>query len=428
MHKCTADKEPTLPVPTLRGMNLQTVQVRGVTHWCLVTWSAGRRKRQYFSDEGRAQRALDDARKQQAAVGKAFDVLPARDKARLMGTLAEIERAGMTLEGVWKAVRSLPNALRASCTLGNAITEVLLAKEESKCRPRHVGNLKWYLGVFAKGRESMDVRSITAEILEDWFKARGELPRSKKGHISLLSCLFAHCCRKGYMADNPARRLDPVHIDRGLPAVLTLAQSRRAILWARRQKPKSLAWLALTLFAGLRPDSEADCIDWKDIDLDKRRIVITKSKVRSPRIIDLEFCPPALAWLEVAKALKSPLPIAHVTRRRYVRDLRAFLKFKRWPQDILRHTAASNLLAFHQDAGKVAAFLGNSAGVLLRDYKALIFKEDAQKFLAMLPKQRHFKALSADVIRKNEIEKARSKRWPGAVAPEKAINVKLAYY
>jgi integrase len=196
-----------------------------------------------------------------------------------------------------------------------------------------------------------------------------------------------------------------------VPAVLTLAQSRKAILWARRRKPHCLAWLALSLFAGLRPDAEADYMTWKDIDLDRKRIVITKSKVRVPRIVDLAFCPPALEWLRVAKELKSPLPLTHVTRRRYVRDLRAFLKFKRWPQDVLRHTSASNLLAFHQDAGKVAAFLGNSAGVLLRDYKALIFKEDADRFMGLLPKKRHFKTVSAKVSKEKAIAYARSKRW-----------------
>jgi hypothetical protein len=62
---------------------------------------------------------------------------------------------------------------------------------------------------------------------------------------------------------------------------------------------------------------------------------------------------------------------------------------KRWPQDVLRHTAASNLLAHHQDVGKVAAFLGNSAGILLTHYKALVEKEDAEKFMKLMPRKRH---------------------------------------
>jgi hypothetical protein len=80
--------------------------------------------------------------------------------------------------------------------------------------------------------------------------------------------------------------------------------------------------------------------------------------------------------------------LKHITRRRYLRALRDYLRFKRWPQDVLRHTAASNLLAFHQDAGKVAAFLGHSAGILLRHYKALVFREDADAWMRIMPKKR----------------------------------------
>jgi hypothetical protein len=370
-----------------RGMNLIPCKVRGHECWKLETYSAGKRKRQFFRDYGKAQKALAEARKYQAQVGRAFDVLSAREKAQIMVVLQDIQQAGHTLPGIWEAFKSIPNTPKASRTLKQAVEEVLAAKLEANCRPRHIKNLKWYLGKFIEGRQQQSVRAITGTVIEDWFKGRAEKPRAKKGHIGLLSSLFAHCLRKGYIAENPIKRLDPVHIDRNTPAILTLRQSEEALLWAKRQKPELLAWLILTLFCGLRPDAEADFIDWSMIDLKHGRIVISKSKIRHVphRILDLSFCPPALEWLKLAKARKCPLPLKFVTRRRYLRKLRAYLRFERWPQDILRHTAASNLLAFHQDAGKVASFLGNSPGVLLAHYKALIFKEDAAKFMALLP-------------------------------------------
>ena len=127
---------------------------------------------------------------------------------------------------------------------------------------------------------------------------------------------------------------------------------------------------------------------WKDIDVKRGRVVISKSKVRSSRIIELAFCPPAQKWMALAKRLKARLPIPFQTRRRRLRRLKAVLHLPKWHQDILRHTAASNLLAYHQDAGKVAAFLGNSAGMLLRHYRALIFREDAEKWMSLNPRPR----------------------------------------
>jgi hypothetical protein len=372
-------------------MKLEPFQHRGKLKWRLEYTSAGKRRRHLYASKDKADKALADAKRQQAAIGKAYDILSPREKAQIAAILHEIKEAGYTLSGVWETVKLIPNAPKAGCTLGNALKEVLAAKKEANSRPRHLGNIQWYLGHFVKGRESLDVRSIGLRELDAWFAARKESPRAKKGHISLLSLFFSHCWRKGYISENPVKRLDPVHLDRGTPAILTLRQSIKAMLWARRNKPQALAWLALTLFCGLRPDAEADFIDWNMIDLKHGRITISKSKIRHVphRIIDLTFCPPALEWLKVAKAIKSPLPVSHGTRRRWIRELKTFLKLKRWPQDVLRHTAASNLLAYHQDAGKVSAFMGNSPGVLLRDYKALIVKEEAAKFFGILPKERH---------------------------------------
>ena len=56
-----------------------------------------------------------------------------------------------------------------------------------------------------------------------------------------------------------------------------------------------------------------------------------------------------------------------------------------WPQDLLRHTAASYLVARDGDAGKVALQLGNSAAVLLLNYRELVEKEDAAAFFELGP-------------------------------------------
>lgn len=375
-------------------MKIKPCMVRGIRHWKIEIGGAdGKRKRQFFRDREEAGKALKKALKDQSDVGRGWEILTAREKADIMHILRQIQEAGWTLAQVWDTARTVPKAPVNGCTLRQALDELLEAKRAINCSARHIGNLKWYLEHFIRGREQADVSTIGERELAEWFAGRKEAPRSKNGHIGLLSALFAHCWRKRYILENPAKRLESAHVDRETPATLDIRQCRKAMIFALRRAPKLLGWLTLALFCGMRPDAEADFIDWSMVDLEHGRIIVKKSKIRHvrPRIIDLNFCPPALAWLKVAKARGCPLKLPFVTRRRHVRKLRAYLGLDRWPQDVLRHTAASNLLAFHQDAGKVAEFLGHSAGTLLRDYKALVFKEDAQKFMALLPKERHKK-------------------------------------
>lgn len=59
-----------------------------------------------------------------------------------------------------------------------------------------------------------------------------------------------------------------------------------------------------------------------------------------------------------------------------------------WTQDILRHTAATHMLALKQDAAAVALDFGNSPSILLRHYRALVSDQETKRFLALCPRDR----------------------------------------
>lgn len=77
--------------------------------------------------------------------------------------------------------------------------------------------------------------------------------------------------------------------------------------------------------------------------------------------------------------------LARTARVRGIKRFRAVLGLKYWPQDILRHTAASMMLAHRQDAGYVAKQLGNSPGILMRHYMEIVERDVAEKFWALTP-------------------------------------------
>ena len=59
-----------------------------------------------------------------------------------------------------------------------------------------------------------------------------------------------------------------------------------------------------------------------------------------------------------------------------------------WDHDLLRHTAASMLLARDRDAGKVAEQLGHSPAILLRHYRELVSDEAAARYWKVSPNMR----------------------------------------
>jgi len=187
--------------------------------------------------------------------------------------------------------------------------------------------------------------------------------------------------KKGQMTGNPCEQLDLAAQPRTPPPIFTLQQVR-ACLDYLRGSPVALAWFVLGTFCGFRPE-EADATPWENVREDVIIVDAQASKVRRRRVVDLE--PSAAAWLAEAKQLHSRLPLPKATRRRAIRALREHLGWSEWPKDITRHTAASMLLALHQDAGRVALMLGNSPGVLLTHYRELVTREQAADFWRLTP-------------------------------------------
>lgn len=366
-------------------MKIRACKNNGKSAWCLDL-RALNQGRKIFATKAEAEIALAELSEQKRTAGEAWVMLAPNKRQELMSVAEEVWAAGKSLREVWTEYQRVCGGKPAP-TLGVVIAELLESKERAGRRPKFVDRVRLYLGAFAKGREATPVNRLTAMDIEAWFAARSEAPQTRQSNLGLLSSMFEHCWRRGYIVENPCRRVDRVSVPSRAPAILTVEQAQAALTWCVQSQPEFLAWLVLTLIVGLRPEAEAAQLSWGDIDLKNHRIHVSKSKVQTHwRIIDLTAIPNASVWLEKAKqSRRARLPVAYTFRRRCIRRLRKRLGFAKWPQDILRHTAASYLFALHQDAGKVATLLGNSAGTLLRRYRALVVKKEAARFFDILP-------------------------------------------
>ncbi len=264
--------------------------------------------------------------------------------------------------------------------VSSVIEELLKAKRTANRRAKYIKSLDLYLRQFARGRESVPISAFSVCELEAWFAARNEASSTRSSNAGRLSALFSYAQRRGYITDNPVRRMERITIERKVPMILTPAQSREALHFTRRHFPRFLPWLTLALFAGVRPE-ELDKLGWSAVSLAEKIIMVdsTVSKVRRRRVTPL--MPAAIEWLRFGGDF--PLPLS--SRRRYIRRIRDRLGFEDWPQDVLRHTAASYMLATNPDAPKVAMWLGNSPRILLRDYQQLVSTAAAEEFWGIRP-------------------------------------------
>lgn len=261
----------------------------------------------------------------------------------------------------------------SSHSIGAVIKLLLAAKTLANCRPCYLKSLRQYLTRFAKGRESRALSEFTASDVET-ILAQQKSASARQTWLNRISTLFSFAVRRGYIDSNPCDRIERIHVEQRPPKILTPEQAELLMKTASEVcKP----YLILGLYAGIRPE-ELLHLTWNDVSLESKTVTVNHSKTRRRRIVPLE--PKAVALLSACKLKSGKISPSNSTMRRCKRKCRAVLGFADWPADVLRHSAASYLLALHKDAGKVAATLGNSPSVLLSHYHEPVTEDDAARF------------------------------------------------
>lgn len=276
----------------------------------------------------------------------------------------------------------LPAPAPAGITLRAAIDELLAAKRTAGLRENSLAALKRLLGQFAKGREEVPLASIGVTDLERWLASLKHAPSTRQSNIGRLSSLFAYHVRRDNLTANPCRKLERLRIEHVAPVVLTPEQAEKLL---RVTPPRLRAHVILGLFAGIRP-VELSHLTWDAVCLDTKTVRVDLAKTRRRRIVPLEPCAVALLAAVPDKTGNITPPVGVV--RRFKRRACKVLGFAEWPADLLRHTAASYLLALLGDTGKVSARLGNSSSILLTHYHQPVKKSDCDRFwqIADLPR------------------------------------------
>ena len=258
-------------------------------------------------------------------------------------------------------------------SVAEAVKELLQAKRGANLRPVYITSLAGYLARFAKGRETRAVESVTTAEVEE-FLSQFKNPNSRATWLNRVSTLFAFAVRRDFISKNPCAALERITVDRRAPFILSPAQAETLLRVAPTLcKP----YLVLGLFAGIRP-AELLRLKWADVCLETQTVKVNEAKTRRRRIVPLHAR--AVALLAACPLRTGAIAPSNMTVRRFKRQGRVALGLPSWPSDLLRHTAASYLLALHGDAGKVATMLGNSSSVLLSHYHQPVRQEDCSAF------------------------------------------------
>jgi integrase len=251
------------------------------------------------------------------------------------------------------------------------------------------------VGMFGNSVQNLPLSEITPAVIRQYLEKRENQSGRVIGKTSLKNdrraiCRFlSWCVEKEWIAINPAigpRSKSGGKRTKSLPSIFTVDQCEALLRAAEAHKGGMLVpYVAVCLFAGLRPDSEAERITWKQVNLADGEITILPEMTKTgiPRTIKIE--PTLSMWLSAYKGIEF-YPSGW---RKNFDKVKKAAGIKKWIVDGMRHTAHSHYFRRCGSYGLTAEYFGNSEGIVRKNYVGRVSTEETERFYSILPmKQR----------------------------------------
>ena len=282
--------------------------------------------------------------------------------------------------------------------IAEAIKEFLLHKgvpekpQKGVKQTRHGRDLRLRLDKFSKAFVNGDTASVSTAGVQAWLDSLKDAdgnrlsPQSVKTSATVVHGFFGYCVARGMAHSNPVNGTDKIKVRNGDVTVFAPDDFSKLLNQAATMPNGTLAALVLGGFTGLRT-AEILRLEWQDIKTAEKLVVVSagNSKTASRRTVPL--CDAALAWLERYAGMTGKI-WPHSERHLHTNHSAcAKLAGVKWQDNGLRHSAASYWFAGCNDAGRVAGYLGNSAAVIHRHYRALVTPAAALEWFGIMPQK-----------------------------------------
>lgn len=268
--------------------------------------------------------------------------------------------------------------------------ELIASKRKLGRSERHVESLDYRLRTLIKAIGNQPVTAITTKDLQhELDRHRDWNPTTIHSVVQGWKIAFNFAIRHGYLIRNPANRLELPKIIHAEPSIFSVAEVRRlmaATLFADRHPlvPACRAYLAIGMFAGLRPE-EIERLEWKHVDLETAtiRVKAANAKDRDRRIVELQ--PNLVAWLRPLVQTRGTVLKHSVAKLRAA--ARSILGLAEWPADIMRHTFVSYHFAEFQNEAYTKKQVGHrdDGRIFYNHYMVPVSRPAARLFWATIP-------------------------------------------
>ena len=345
----------------------------------------GTGQKEYADTRSDAKSKIDKAIAAKNLLGEAAKLLTPDAWADATVAISKLKPLGVTLTTSAEFyVKHHPDG-QESPTLKNFAAETLRARGLS-CGKHTLSSyrseLKHVLAEFGE----VPLSEIYQAEIEDFASELDLAPRTICNVLDTFTMVLNSAIAKGLLIRNPAAFV-PRPAPTGDPiGILTPIQAAKLICAAQENMPRLVRPVTACLFAGLRRAETCRVTDASLIlEEDLLDVPVRASKTRQRRLITI--LPNFRQWIDDTSSFPEPLSgtVSPDVFGAWLHELAIAAGITNWPHNAMRHSFGSFLWAATQNETLVAAQMGNSPGVVIRHYRAIVRPNAANLYFSIVP-------------------------------------------
>ena len=350
-------------------MRIQKTLNHGNTRWRVTISLHGKRRQRFFTSRDEARAWLNSIEADSTGFWSNRTPEEQRDIVSAFNLASKREVS------IYQCMLNSPAKLNP-LSITDAVGRYTKVIKQRSLRPSSLKQIQLHLSQLAGQFSNQLCHKVSSSQLEEWFHTRNWKRSTIDGVLAKIGPFFSWCIRENYCENNPCKAVKRPRSDDSPPAIFTPSEAQKLLLTAFKTDPGMIPYLAIGLFAGVRP-LEIQRLQQQDFTEQYIEITAAKAKTRKRRLVRLSNN--LKGWLR----LGGDLPPINKPKRLSSILQKAGLE---WKPDIMRHSYASYHLAFHQSADKTALEMGHrDTQMLFRHYRELVTKEEAQAYWTIEP-------------------------------------------
>ncbi len=303
------------------------------------------------------------------------------DAQRAIGLLPD----GLTLTDAARiATEHASNVGIKSATVRDALFNYIENKEAANIKPITIEAYEQIIGRLARtvgDPKTLLVNQIDQDHIAEYLK--GMTPFTRNSKLSTLNAFFNWCKRQGYIVHSPTERVPKAREPEPSRAVFSIKDAGMLMKTAIREDPSLVLYLAIGLFAGVRPE---ELRHLKREKIGHEFIILDGSVTKTSRARTVSIRANLRQWVDSCAG--SDLVAPTTDRRLLYKKIEALCTAAgvSWIKDGMRHSFATYAYEQTKDAAFVAAEMGHrGTDIFFRHYRAMAHPGDGEKFFSIRP-------------------------------------------